>query len=89
MNNKIKEKIKNQAKESVKEELVEFVKEGEKAGYLDVFLGKLISRKLLTFGAATALLYSGSLDSEQWGLIAIVYIGGQAVIDAAKVWRHG
>ena len=29
------------------------------------------------------------LDRDTWGMIAIVYIGGQSVIDAAKTWRHG
>ena len=30
-----------------------------------------------------------ALDSETWGMIAVVYIGGQSVIDAAIAWRHG
>ena len=58
-------------------------------GCLDIILEKAISRKLLVFLSATGLLAWSSLDSETWGLIAICYIGGQSVIDAAKVWRHG
>ena len=58
-------------------------------GCLDIILEKAISRKLLVFLSAPGLLAWSSLDSETWGLIAICYIGGQSVIDAAKVWRHG
>jgi hypothetical protein len=29
------------------------------------------------------------LDPETWGLIAIVYVGGQSVIDTVKVYKHG
>ena len=61
----------------------------QKKGCLDIILEKVISRKLLVFVSATGLLAWSSLDSETWGLIAICYIGGQSVIDAAKVWRHG
>ena len=56
-------------------------------GALDAIQEKLISRKLLVFLTATGLLAWSGLDSETWGLIAIVYIGGQSVIDAVKAWR--
>ena len=56
---------------------------------LDRLTEKFISRKFLVFLTATGLLAYSGLDSETWGLIAISYIGGQAVIDAAKTWRHG
>ena len=56
---------------------------------LDKFLGKLISRKLFVFLTATGLLYYSDLDSQTWGLIAIVYIGSQGAIDAMRMWRHG
>ena len=58
-------------------------------GILDVIQAKLISRKLLVFVTATALLASAGLDSDTWGMIAIVYVGGQAAIDAVIAWRHG
>jgi hypothetical protein len=35
------------------------------------------------------LLAWSNLDSETWGMIAMLYIGGQTVIDAAIAWRHG
>jgi hypothetical protein len=56
-------------------------------GMLDAVQEKVISRKLLVFGVATGLLYWAGLDAETWGMIAMTYIGGQTVIDFAKVWR--
>tara|TARA_R100000808_G_C2155555_1_gene168674 strand:+ start:24271 stop:24456 length:186 start_codon:yes stop_codon:yes gene_type:complete len=56
---------------------------------LDKVLAKLISRKLLVFLTATGLMAYSNLDSETWGMIAVVYIGGQSVIDAVMAWKHG
>lgn len=58
-------------------------------GVLDAIQEKLISRKLLVFCTATGLLAGAGLDSDTWGMIAVVYIGGQSVIDAVQAWRHG
>ena len=71
--------------------IAEKVKELAKAegSILDKILGKVVSRKLLVFATATVLLAQYGLDPDTWGMIAIVYIGGQSVIDAAKTWRHG
>ena len=71
------------AKEKVKE-----LADG-KGSIIDRVLGKVVSRKLLVFATATVLLAQYGLDPDTWGMIAIVYIGGQSVIDAAKTWRHG
>ena len=56
---------------------------------IDRLLEKLISRKLLVFLTATGLMAWDGLESETWGMVAIVYIGGQAVVDAMKAYRHG
>ena len=64
-------------------------KEAEKLGLLDKLLAKAVSRKLLVFGTATALMVWSTLDPETWGLIAIVYVGGQSVVDAVKTYKHG
>ena len=56
---------------------------------LDRILQRAISRKLLVFLTATGLMTFSDLDSETWGLIAIVYIGGQSVVDMMKAYRHG
>ncbi len=63
--------------------------ENEDKGVLDAVQEKLISRKLLVFGVATALMYFSDLSSDTWGMIAITYIGGQTAIDFAKAWRNG
>ena len=56
---------------------------------IDKFLAKFVSRKLLVFGVATWLMAMQYVDSETWGMIAIVYIGSQSAIDAVHAWRHG
>jgi len=60
-----------------------------KLGMVDIILGKAVSRKLLVFATATALLMWYGLDPDTWGLIAMIYVGGQSVIDTVKVWKHG
>ena len=60
-----------------------------KKSFLDRIGEKAISRKFLVFITATALMMWSDLTSDTWGLIAIVYIGSQGVIDAALAWKHG
>ena len=82
----IKEKVSEEISEAVQD-----VKESlpSKGRLLDKLLGKLVSRKLTVFLTATGLLVWSGLDPETWGMIAMFYIGGQSIIDAAKAWRHG
>jgi hypothetical protein len=80
--------------ENEKESLVEEIKEqlyldNEKKGVMDALQEKMISRKLLVFSTATALMYWSDLDPETWGMIAMMYITGQSVIDAVKAWKWG
>ena len=42
---------------------------------IDIILSKWISRKLLVFLTACVGLFSGSLTSSDWVIIATVYIG--------------
>jgi len=63
--------------------------EGAKLGILDRIIGRLISRKFFVFLTATGLLVWSTLDPDTWGMIAMIYIGGQTVIDAAISWKHG
>ena len=58
-------------------------------GCLDRIIEKAISRKFLVFITATGLMIWSALDSDIWGMIAICYIGGQSVVDLAKMWKHG
>jgi|TARA_A100001515_G_scaffold120456_2_gene103401 hypothetical protein len=57
-------------------------------GLLDKGLEKLVSRKLLVFGTATGLMISSGLDSETWGMIAMIYIGTQGAVDVMKAYRN-
>lgn len=58
-------------------------------GLIDKLVAKAISRKFLVFLTATGLLAWSNLESDTWGMIAMIYIGSQAVIDAALAWKHG
>jgi len=79
-----------QLDDRIAEKVKQIIKKNEgKGSILDRVLGKVVSRKLLVFATATVLLAQYGLDPDTWGMIAIVYIGGQSVIDAAKTWRHG
>jgi len=60
---------------------------GQKLGVVDEALAKAVSRKLLVFACATGLLIWSGLDPDTWAMIAAMYIGGQSVIDVAKVWK--
>jgi hypothetical protein len=51
-------------------------------GALDTVLEKIVSRKLLVWGTATALLFTSNLESEHWLYLSALYIGGQSIIDA-------
>lgn len=78
--------------ESEKESLVEDIKkelylDNKDKGMLDAIQEKMISRKLLVFLTATGLMYWSDLDPETWGMIAVMYITGQSVIDAVKAWK--
>ncbi len=63
--------------------------EVQRTGVIDRVVAKAISRKFLVFLTATGLLAWSDLDSQTWGMIAMIYIGSQAVIDAALAWKHG
>jgi hypothetical protein len=89
--NKDMEDFKNENKEP------EVIKKLEKSlylnniqkGILDSLQEKLASRKLLVFLTATGLFVGAGLDPETWGMIAMIYIGGQSAIDIVQTWRHG
>jgi hypothetical protein len=53
----------------------------------DKALNKLISRKLLAWLTATALLLFADLASGDWVIITTVYIGGQTVVDTVAKLR--
>jgi mevalonate kinase len=86
----VQERLESEAVAAAKQKVKEAVKKASnKNSLLDKMLGKVISRKLLVFVTATILLAQYGLDPDTWGMIAIVYIGGQSVVDTMKMWRHG
>jgi len=80
------EKMEQEKKEKLKQELY---LDSKNKGILDAIQEKAVSRKLLVFICSTALLWNAQLDPETWGMIAMMYIGGQTAVDFAKMWRHG
>ena len=54
---------------------------------MDKSLDKLVSRKLLAWTTATALLLFADLASSDWVIITCVYIGGQTVGDTVARLR--
>ena len=65
----------------------EFYLNNPRKGVIDTIQEKMVSRKLLVFMVATVLLYMDQLDPDTWGMLAMMYVGGQSAIDFAKVWR--
>jgi hypothetical protein len=49
--------------------------------FIDKHLHKWVSRKLLVFIVAVLALFTEKITSEDFTLIAIVYIGSQTVVD--------
>ena len=87
------DKIKDAVKK-IPEEKVEALKKDlylntKSKGILDSMQEKIVSRKLLVFGTATALLIYAGLDADIWGMIAMMYIGGQSAIDMVNAWKWG
>lgn len=50
---------------------------------------KLTSRKLWAFTGACGLLVFGQIEEATWLPVALAYMGGQALHDAAQFWRRG
>ena len=57
---------------------------------LDKGLNKLLSRKLMVWATATYLMvFTSSLQSDDWVAISLAYIGLEGLADIATRWRHG
>jgi len=56
-------------------------------GFIDKNISKLVSRKLLVWSTATAALFFGLVPPSDWVNISVIYIGGQAVVDAVALLR--
>jgi len=51
---------------------------------IDLFLSKFISRKLLVWTVATVALFTSSLESSDWVIVATAYISLQGVSDIVE-----
>ena len=57
--------------------------------FIDTWLSKLTSRKLMVWATATSLTFTGHVTSEDWVIISAIYIGGQTIIDGiARLRGH-
>ena len=83
----IKKAVSNLSTEKVEALKKELYLTSKTKGAIDTLQEKVISRKLLVFGTATALLVYAGLDADTWGMIAMMYIGGQSAVDFAKIWK--
>ena len=54
---------------------------------LDTLINKWISRKLFVFLTATILLWLADLESSDWTLRAVVYLGSQTVLDSVVAYN--
>lgn len=55
---------------------------------IDNFLNKWLSRKLLVFMIATSMCIFNKLQGYDWAIIAMVYIGGQSLIDLVDKYKR-
>ena len=56
-------------------------------GKIDKFLGYFVSKKLSVFIVASFFVGFGMIQSAEWVNVAVLYIGGQAVVDAVVSLR--
>ena len=52
--------------------------------FIDTWLEKFTSRKLLVWTTASVLAAYGFGTSGDWGIISAIYIGGQTVVDVVE-----
>lgn len=74
--------------ENLKKEIAEEMSEKENdRGILDIISHKLVSKKLLVWGIATALLLAGKIDADQWNGLSLAYVGAEGFADFATRWK--
>ena len=49
---------------------------------IDMYLSKLLSRKLLVFIISTVALFTGQIDADNYVIISSAYVGVEGFIDA-------
>lgn len=51
---------------------------------IDLYLKKWVSRKLLVFAIASIALFTSNIDSDNWTVVATIYIGAQAASEISE-----
>ena len=57
-------------------------------GVIDIGLAKVVSRKLLVWGTATAALFLGVVPANEWLQVCLLYIGSQAAVDIVTAYKR-
>mgnify|MGYP005822225345 FL=1 len=57
--------------------------------FMDKYLERWMSRKLLVWSTATTFLALEKLNSDEWVAVSLAYIGIQGLADIATRWKHG
>jgi hypothetical protein len=58
-----------------------------RAAVVDKALHKVVSRKLLVWGTATAAMFMGMVDATNWVDVCMVYIGSEAAANMVMALR--
>jgi len=51
---------------------------------IDLFISRWVSRKLIVFAIGSIALFSGSIESNDWVIVATAYISLQGVTDIVE-----
>ena len=51
---------------------------------VDLFLSRWVSRKLMVFAIGSVALFTGSIESNDWVIVATAYISLQGVTDIVE-----
>ena len=57
--------------------------------FMDTYLARWTSRKLMVWTAATTFLAFGKLGPDEWVAVSLAYIGIEGLADIATRWKHG
>ena len=69
-----------------KQRIIQKVKAKSEA-VIDRSLHKVVSRKLLVWGTATAAMFMGMVDATNWVDVCMVYIGSEAAANMVMALR--
>ena len=86
----LREEIKEEVQDLDKRMTEERAKtDGSRLGVIDLLTEKIMSRKLLVWVTATAMLMSSNITPDEWTAITLGYVGVEGFGDLAAKWRKG